>query len=295
MTMKDAGVAAARPHRAREVALWLLIACILALGIGFSWNATPLAQFMAAVFIACAFVHAGVFYTWRTALILFVICILITFIIENIGTTTGFPFGRYHFEVGAGLPYVGRIPIVVGPLWFGGGYFAWVVASTLLDCADRRLDRRFEFFALPVVAAFVMTQWDLVMDPPSATIARAWIWHDGGADFGVPLSNYFGWLLTSWPVFPGFAIHLRRRRPQPSHAAGVDRKLRLIAVLFYVSAGLTHVMPWLMGQSGDVADAAGHVWRVRDLRETTVAIMVFTMLFSALLAALRLAGGRSAE
>lgn len=54
-------------------------------------------------------------------------------------------------------------------------------------------------------------------------------------------------------------------------------------------------MPWLMGQSGDVADAAGHVWRVRDLRETTVAIMVFTMLFSALLAALRLAGGRSAE
>jgi uncharacterized membrane protein len=295
MTMKDLGIDTARPHPAREAALWLLIGCILALGIGFSWNATPFAQFMAAVFIACALVHAGVFYTWRTASAFFLICIVITFIIENIGTTTGFPFGRYHFEVGAGLPYVGRIPIIVGPLWFGGGYFSWVVASTLLDGADRRLDRKFNFFALPVVAAFVMTQWDLVMDPPSATIARAWIWHDGGADFGVPLSNYFGWLFTSWLFFQAFAVYLRRRQADPPQSARTERKLRLIAILFYVSAGLTHVLPWLIGQSGEVVDAAGHVWQVRDLRETAVAVMVFTMFFSALLAALRLAGERSSE
>jgi uncharacterized membrane protein len=250
---------------------------------------------MAAVFIACALVHAGVFYTWRTASALFLICIVITFIIENIGTTIGFPFGRYHFEVGAGLPYVGRIPIIVGPLWFGGGYFSWVVASTLLDGADRRLDRKFNFFALPVVAAFVMTQWDLVMDPPSATIARAWIWHDGGADFGVPLSNYFGWLFTSWLFFQAFAVYLRRRQADPPQSERIERKLRLIAILFYVSAGLTHVLPWLIGQSGEVVDAAGHVWQVRDLRETAVAVMVFTMFFSALLAALRLAGERSSE
>jgi uncharacterized membrane protein len=290
MTTKDVGIDGGRSHPAREAALWLAIACILTAGIGFSWNGTPFAQFMAAIFIACAFVHAGVFYTWRTALILFVICIVITFIIENIGTTTGFPFGRYHFEVGAGLPYVGRIPIIVGPLWFGGGYFSWVVASTLLDGADRRLDRRFDFFALPLAAAFVMTQWDLVMDPPSATIARAWIWHDGGADFGVPLSNYFGWLLTSWLFFQAFALYLRRHHVDRSDSGRADRKLRLIAILFYVSAGLTHILPWLLGQSGEVVDAAGHVWQVRELRETTVAIMVFTMFFSALLAALRLAG-----
>ena len=44
-------------------------------------------------------------------------------------------------------------------------------------------------FALPTVAAFVMTQWDLVMEPPEATIGKAWIWHDGGGYFGVPMSN----------------------------------------------------------------------------------------------------------
>jgi hypothetical protein len=103
---------------------------------------------------------------------------------ENIGAATGFPFGQYHFEVDAGLPHVGCIPVIVGPLWFGAGYFSWVVASILLDGADRRLDRPFNVIALPVVAAFVMTQWDLVMDPPESTIAKVWIWHEGGAVIG---------------------------------------------------------------------------------------------------------------
>jgi putative membrane protein len=279
----------------RDTALWLAIACFLLTAIAFAWNPTPFAQVLAAIFIACAFAHAGVSYGWRRALVLFLICLAITLVIENIGAATGVPFGRYHFEVGVGLPHVGRIPIIVGPLWFGAGYFSWVVAATLLDSADRRLDRRCNVIALPVVAAFVLTQWDLVMDPPAATIAKAWIWHDGGADFGVPLSNYLGWLLTAFLFFAAFAVYLRVSR-LPAREAGEspqalqqDRKLRLIAILFYVSAGLTHIVPWLMGQSGEVADAAGHVWLVHDLRETTVAVMLFTMVFTALLAALRLA------
>jgi hypothetical protein len=59
-------------------------------------------------------------------------------------------------------------------------------------------------------------------------------------------------------------------------------------LLFYVSLGLTHIVPWAMGQSGEVIDAAGKTWQIHDLREMTVAIMLFTVSFSALLAALRL-------
>jgi uncharacterized membrane protein len=127
----------------------------------------------------------------------------------------------------------------------------------------------------------------LVMDPPESTISKAWIWHDGGADFGVPLSNYLGWLVTSWLFYQAFALYLRHsavgRLADRQH-----RKLLLIAILFYVSAGLTHVVPWLTGDSGEVADAAGHVWQIHDLRETTVAVMLFTMFFTAMLAMLRL-------
>jgi uncharacterized membrane protein len=288
MTIQDTGADSRRSHVMREAVLWFAVACILAAAIGFSWNPTPFAQALAAIFIACALLHAGFFYGFRSALILFIICVAITFTMENIGAATGFSFGRYHFEVDAGLPHVGSIPIIVGPLWFGAGYFSWIVASILLDGADRRLDRPLNLIALPIVAAFVMTQWDLVMDPPESTIDKVWIWHDGGADFGVPLSNYLGWLLTSWLFFQLFALYLRGRTAEWAQGPQQIRKLRLIAILFYVSAGLTHIVPWAMGQTGEVADAAGHTWRIHDLRETTVAIMLFTMFFSAMLAALQL-------
>jgi len=265
--------------------LWLAIACVLLAAIGFSWNPTSVAHVLAVIFVACALIHAGFSYDSRSALVLFIICIAITFAVENIGVATGFPFGHYHFAIDAGLPRIGSVPVIVGPLWFGAGYFAWVVASILLDGADRRLGRAIELVALPVVAAFVMTQWDLVMDRSEATIAKVWIWHDGGADFGVPLSNYLGWLLTSWLFFQAFALYLRRRYPL---GAKRSRKLQLIAILFYVSAGLTHIVPWAIGQSGEVADATGKAWQIHDLRETTVAVMLFTMLFSAMLAVVHL-------
>jgi len=287
----DVGAARQRSRQGPQLVLWLAIASILVSGIAFSWNPTPLAQALAALFIACALAHAALYYRPKTAAALFAICLVITFLMENIGSTTGFPFGRYHFEVGAGLPHIGIIPIIVGPLWFGGGYFSWIVASILLDGADRRLDQRVNLFALPVVAAFVMTQWDLVMDPPNATIAKAWIWHDGGAMFGVPLSNYLGWFLTSWLLFLAFALYLRGRPADRPGIAAVSRaKLQAIAILFYVSAGLTHLVPWMIGDSGEAVDAAGHAWRIQDIRETTVAIMLCTMGFTATLAALRLYG-----
>src|SRR6202035_4636371 len=141
--------------------------------IGFAWNPNPLAQALAAIGILAALVHTALFYGWKDGLALFAICVVITFVMENIGATTGFPFGHYHFEVGADLPHIGVIPIIVGPLWFGMGYFSWMVAASLLDRADRNLKDRVDFLAMPVVAAFVMTQWDLVMDPPESTISRA--------------------------------------------------------------------------------------------------------------------------
>jgi hypothetical protein len=49
------------------------------------------------------------------------------------------------------------------------------------------------------------------------------------------------------------------------------------------------VTPWIIGQGGEVADAANHIWRIQDLRETTVVVLLFTMGFTSLLAALRLA------
>ena len=282
--LKTAG---SRPLTRVRWAMALALVVYLALVIGFAWNPTPLAQALAAIGIVAACLHAGLFYGWKDALAIFAICVLITFAMENLGTLTGWPFGRYHFEVGADLPHVGVIPAIVGPLWFGMGYFSWILAGTLLG-APARPSRKFELLAWPVVAAFVMTQWDVVMEPAEATIAKAWIWHDGGAHFGVPLSNYGGWLLTSWLFYQAFAIYLSRR-PVVAGSAGRMKALRLTAIALYLSSGLTHLTPWLIGRSGEVIDAAGHLWRVADLRAATVLTMLVTMFFASVLAVLRLA------
>ena len=267
------------------MALGIVIVVYLALVVGFAWNPTPLAQALAAIGIFAAVIHAGLFYGWKDALALFSICVVITFIVENIGAATGFPFGHYHFEVGSELPHVGLIPVIVEPLWFGMGYFSWIVAGTLLGSAMVQ-NRKMKLVALPIVAAFVMAQWDVVMDPPESTISKAWIWHDGGVHFGVPLSNYFGWLLTSWLFYQAFAVYLDRRRAISAAESG--RVLKLVAILLYLASGLTHLTPWLAGQSGEVADAAGHLWRISDLRASATVTMLFTMFFTSMLAALRL-------
>ena len=271
-----------------KLAAGILFAVYLALVIGFAWNPTPLAQALAAIGILAACVHAALFYGWKDALALFSICIAITFAMENLGSLTGFPFGHYHFEVGADLPHVGVIPVIVGPLWFGMGYFSWILAGTLLGMPARP-SGKFELLAWPIVAAFVLTQWEVVMDPPLSTISKAWIWHDGGAHFGVPLSNYAGWLLTSWLFYQAFALYLHGRRHVSAPSAAGGKALRLIAIALYLSSGLTHLTPWWIGESGEVMDAAGQLWRVGDLRAATVVTLLFTMLFTSTLAVLRLA------
>jgi uncharacterized membrane protein len=272
----------------RASAFWIILAIYLALVIGFAWNRTPLAEVLAAIGILAAFAHAVLTYGWRDALALAAICVLITFAMENIGVATGWPFGHYHFEIEPNLPHVGTIPPIVGPLWFGMGYLSWIVAGALLGGTGLRMGRKFRLIAVPIVAAFVMTQWDVVMDPPESTISKIWIWHEGGAHFGVPLSNYIGWLLTSWLFYQAFAFHLSRRAGESLFAARHGRTLKLVAILLYLASGLTHVTPWLIGQTGEVVDAAGHVWRIHDLRGTAVVIMLFTMFFTSMLATLRL-------
>jgi putative membrane protein len=287
MSVQETAKIAGGPSLA-QLACWLVLAVYLVLVIGFAWNPNPLAQALAAIGIVAALTHAVLFYGWKDGLVLFAMCVGVTFVMENLGATTGWPFGQYHFEVGANLPHVGVIPVIVGPLWFGMGYFSWHVAAVLLGVPARPRGR-FDRFALPPVAAFVMTQWDVVMEPAESTIAKAWIWHDGGAHFGVPLSNYAGWLLTSWLFFQAFAVYLSRRPGLPVPLPAQTRTFRLVAVAFYLSSGLTHLTPWLIGQGGEVADAAGQIWRVGDLRGATVVTMLCTMFATSMLAALRLA------
>ena len=98
-------------------------------------------------------------------------------------------------------PFCWRWPI-------GMGYLAWTLASLIVG-PDA------PFLVRPALAAFIMVVWDFAEDPIWSNFVGAWVWHDGGAYFGVPASNFFGWYLTVFLIFLWFA----RTLPPVSPAA----------------------------------------------------------------------------
>jgi hypothetical protein len=88
MTAESTNVGGYSYRLSREIALWLAIACILAAAIGYSWDPTPFAQALAAIFIGSALLHGAFLYDVRAVLVLFVISVTITFAVENVGAAT---------------------------------------------------------------------------------------------------------------------------------------------------------------------------------------------------------------
>ena len=259
---------------------------LLLMIVAFAGHPTYLAQGLAVACIIIVCAHAVAAIGWVEALAFAGICLTVTFTIENIGVRTGFPFGHYAFLVGGGLPHIGDIPLIVGPLYFGMGYPSWVIANLLVGERVERPTSVLQLFAVPLTAAFVMVQWDVVMDPANSTLARAWIWYDGGGYFGVPLSNFFGWFIVTYLYFQVFAILLYRRRTRPpvfEHSAS----FWAVPILLYLAAGLCHV-PSLLDPDMRLVDQSHRTWSESDLHETGVIVMLFTMLPTSLLALLRL-------
>ncbi len=274
------------PHMGIAIrVLWVLY---LGMIVAFAGQPSPIAQAFAFISIAMVFTHAVIAYRWTGALLFLGLCLAITFSIENLSIATGFPFGRYHFNVGAELPHIGNVPIIVGPLYFGMGYLAWMIASILLDGADTKLDRPSNVIALPIVAAFAMVQWDVVMDPLNSTAGHAWTWYDGGGYFGVPLSNFLGWYLTVWLFFQAFALSVYCLRDRWLPWTSRSREFWLLPILLYLATALSYAVPYFAAvHTDEIADSSGIRWSTQALHETAVIVMLFTMLFTSVLALLR--------
>jgi uncharacterized membrane protein len=149
------------------------------------------------VFVLFALLHCTVLEGPRRTAIFFFISAVVSWLMEEIGVRTGLMYGAYHYSTALGAK-LGHVPILIPLAWFMMIYPSWMVARTLLR--GIRLDSLPGLTAAAAVAAIVMTAWDVVMDP-GMSAAGNWIWENGGSYFGVPLRNYFGWLLTTFLVY----------------------------------------------------------------------------------------------
>jgi bisanhydrobacterioruberin hydratase len=104
--------------------------------------------------------------------------------IEAIGVATGLPYGAFYYGDALGprlagiVPYL--LPLSYAPLVIGAVAAAWGTRLRLLH----------------VLYATLLLVWmDAVLDPGAASLGF-WVWPQGGVYYGVPLSNYAGWLLS---------------------------------------------------------------------------------------------------
>jgi uncharacterized membrane protein len=195
----------------------------------------------------------------RRTLAFFTISAIVSWILEEVGVSTGWVYGHYHYSNLLG-PKLGLVPAIIPLAWFMMIYSSWVIASALVgsttqDASERVLSRS-------IVASMVMTSWDTVMDPGMSR-AGNWVWETGGSYFGVPIHNYLGWLATTFIVYLLFGMASRYIRPTSANA-GASRYFLALPVVCYAMVAIDHLI----------------VQSVPELR----VVDVFTMGFATLLA-----------
>jgi putative membrane protein len=107
-------------------------------------------------------------------------------LVEFIGSRTGFPFGSYDYT-GLLQPQLAGVPLLVPLAWLMMLPCAWGVAQSI------GFRHRFVFVLISAVA---FTAWDLFLDPLMVAW-NFWTWNIPGEYFGIPLVNFGGWLLAS--------------------------------------------------------------------------------------------------
>lgn len=130
-------------------------------------------------------------YPARRVLLMCAVVLPLAWLVEFIGLTTGFPFGSYQYSDRL-QPYIGGVPLLIPLAWLMMLPSAWAVAALL----TRRVVTPLRRSAFIGVSALAMTAWDLFLDPQMMSWGF-WTWAEPGAYFGVPLTNFAGWLLAS--------------------------------------------------------------------------------------------------
>jgi putative membrane protein len=122
----------------------------------------------------------------KKLIILFVIGLL-AIVIESFALETGFPYGHFVYNVQAGYKIFNSVPVTTP--------FAWIMI--LCGCyAVSSAFSRAPFWNQCLSVIGLMIWSDLLLDPVAVSLGW-WYWPNGGIYYGVPVVNFFGWLISA--------------------------------------------------------------------------------------------------
>ncbi len=196
---------------------------------------TALLTVLTVVLMFCtSFVHMVETRGLRRAVLMAASAFTITLAAEWVGVATGALFGHYSYSDQLGVKVFDLVPLVIPIAWLMMLYPAFETAALLLRRrrphvqSPRSLRTLAENGLLAVTAAAAMTAWDLSLDPRMVSDGN-WAWRDVGqyAYFGIPLSNFAGWLVTAFAIYLVWLWIMRAH----AHARAQPRLRRMNAMV----------------------------------------------------------------
>jgi len=106
------------------------------------------------------------------------------YVIEGFGVATGYPYGKFRYGEAMGPRIFDLVPFLL-PL----SYAPLVIGAVTVVSGGGTALRRI------VLGGLLLVVIDGVLDP-GAVFLGFWIWPGGGPYYGVPVSNYGGWLIS---------------------------------------------------------------------------------------------------
>jgi bisanhydrobacterioruberin hydratase len=160
--------------------------------------------------------------------------------IESIGVTTGVPYGSFYYGDALGEKALGVVPYLLPvsylPLVIGAFAAAWSTEGRGPDLGRAS--------SLVFRSAVLLVLVDGVLDPGAAALGF-WVWPAGGAYYGVPVSNYAGWLLSG--ALASVLLLLTGRPRSAPPPAAVDSVLLALGFWIGVAVFSGLLVPAVLG------------------------------------------------
>jgi len=140
-------------------------------------------------------IHGALVWGFFNIAIFLIITIIVSLFLEIIGSKTGYVFGgKYHYNSDntPGFILFG-IPVLIPIAWFGIIYMSINFCNYVTNVRFP-FENSINYFFIILTAIFVMLL-DLVLDP-LAVDEKRWNWELPGIYYGIPILNFFGWLLV---------------------------------------------------------------------------------------------------
>lgn len=196
---------------------------------------------IALVFTVFGLLHAVYMLGWQRAVAFFVTCVVLSWLAEQVSILTGIA-GDYYYTGVLG-PKIGDVPYVIPLTWFLMMYPSYVIANLAVSRRATFLRSSVPFTIwLAALTAVVMTAWDLALDPYMTEVVGAWVWV--GCEqcpyFGVPYSNYYSWVITTFLIVLVYRL-IERQLPLSPHGANGSLWIAALPVGIYAMNTLSSV------------------------------------------------------